>query len=57
MFQQLQKKAFCLLNTLRHGPKWAAERESRNGKNNHEAVNAADEANPNAERPPRRKAE
>jgi hypothetical protein len=60
MLQQLQKKAFCLFhawNTLHHGPKWAAERESRNGKNNHETVNGADEVNPNAERPPRRKAE
>jgi hypothetical protein len=60
MLQQLQKKAFCLFhawNTLHHGPKWAAERESRNGKNNHETVNGADEVNPNAERPPQRKAE
>jgi hypothetical protein len=61
MFQQLQKKSFCLFhawNTLRHEPKWTAERESKNGKNNVEAANGADESNPNAERPPgRRKAE
>jgi hypothetical protein len=60
MFQQLQKKSFCLFhawNTLRHEPKWAAERESRNAKNNVEAANGADESNPNAERPPGRKAE
>jgi predicted RNase H-like nuclease (RuvC/YqgF family) len=60
MFQQLQKKAFCLFhawNILHHEPKWAAERESRNGKNNLEAVNGTDEANPNPERPPGRKAE
>jgi hypothetical protein len=60
MFQQLQKKSFCLFhawNTLRHEPKWVAERESRNDKNNVEVANGADESNPNAERPPGRKAE
>jgi hypothetical protein len=51
-------KVFHAWNTLRHEPKWTAERESRNGKNNVEAANGADESNPNAERPPgRRKAE
>jgi hypothetical protein len=60
MFQQLQKKAFFLFhawNTLRHDPKWAVERESRNDKINIEASNVVDEANCNAERPPGRKAE
>jgi hypothetical protein len=60
MFQQLQKKLFCLFhawNTHRHEQKWAVKRESRNGKNNLEAANGADETNPNAERAPGRKAE
>jgi hypothetical protein len=56
----ITKKAFCLFHAwiiLRHEPKWAAERESRNGKNSLEANNGADAATPNAERPPRRKSE
>jgi hypothetical protein len=55
MFQQLQNKAFCLFhawNTLHH----ERQLESRNGKNNLEAAKGTDGANPNAERPPGRKA-
>jgi hypothetical protein len=60
MFQQLQKKVFYLFhawNILKHEPKWATERESRNDKSSSEAGNGGNEANPNAERTPGRKAE
>jgi hypothetical protein len=60
MFQHLQKKMFSLFhawNTLRHEPKWASERELRNGKNNVEGNNGENEWSPNAERPPGRNAE
>jgi hypothetical protein len=53
MFQHLQKKVFSLFhawNTFRHEPKWAAERESRDGKNNVKGNNGENERNPNAER-------
>jgi hypothetical protein len=53
MFQHLQTKAYSLFhawNTLRHEPKWVAERESRNAKSNVEGNNGEDERNPNTER-------
>jgi hypothetical protein len=39
------------------GMSQSGQRESRNGKNNVEGTNGDEEANPNAERPPGRKAE